>query len=897
MAVHSIRIATWNADGLVNRRLELINFLNIHNIDIMLISETHFTHRTFFNVPNYIVYNCNRPDDRAYGGSAIIIRRSICHHELPHFQTEKLQATVIQLNALPWSLVISAVYCSPRFSISPEEYTAFFNTLGTKFFAGGDWNAKNTIFGSRCTSPKGRNLWKVVNEKNYSHISTGEPTYWPTDSNRIPDLLDFFILGGISSNYITVEPNNDLSSDHSPVIATMSTTVIRRTKDPCLTSKNTDWDTFRTYIDQNIALSINLREPDDIDCAANYLTNLIQEAAWHSTPVTSMNYSSASINVPKHVRDLVIEKRRARGKWQRSRNINDRTIYNRLNRKLHATLQEMRNSTFEFYMKNLSKDDNTLWKATKSFKRPKNSNPPVKQLNGNWARSNEEKANTFAEHLERVFSPLQRTPTRSDDEIEHFISAPCLMSLPIKSVSPSEVTTEIKSLKKHKTPGFDLITALILQQLPKKGVVLLTTIYNSMLRLSYFPVIWKFAQIIMIPKPGKSPHQVSSYRPISLLPIMSKIFERLLLRRLKGIPEFEASIPQHQFGFRENHSTIQQSHRIVHQIIASIEERKICTAAFLDIAQAFDKVWHPGLLYKLKRVLPNQPYTLLKSYLCDRFFAVKCNGVTSSYQQIKAGVPQGSVLGPVLYLIYTADIPETPHTSIATFADDTALLAVANKPEEAASNLQAHLNLIDSWTDKWRIKANNTKSVQVTFTTKHLECPPVTLGGQAIPVKEEVRYLGIYLDKRLTWKAHIRAKREHLNLKLRGMYWLMGRKSKLTLENKLLLYKTVIKPIWTYGIQLWGCAKPSHIQSIQRFQSKLLRTIADAPWYVNNHTLHRDLGIPYVKDEIQRLSQKYHEKLPTSSNQLIADLNKEPTSTKRLKRTWPKELLAIQIDE
>jgi hypothetical protein len=125
-----------------------------------------------------------------------------------------------------------------------------------------------------------------------------------------------------------------------------------------------------------------------------------------------------------------------------------------------------------------------------------------------------------------------------------------------------------------------------------------------MFRPSYFPVTWKFAQIVMLPKPGKPANEASSYRPVSLLPIPSKVFEKLLLNRVRNDTDILDTTPDYQFGFRE-HSTIQQTHRIVNKIAASLEENQYCTAAFLDIAQAFDKVWHTGLLYKLKNKLPS----------------------------------------------------------------------------------------------------------------------------------------------------------------------------------------------------------------------------------------------------------------------------------------------------
>ena len=169
----------------------------------------------------------------------------------------------------------------------------------------------------------------------------------------------------------------------------------------------------------------------------------------------------------------------------------------------------------------------------------------------------------------------------------------------------------INKCNNHKAPAFDLITGLILKELPRKAIVFLTTIYNIMPRLAYFPITWKFAQIIMIHKPGKPSNRVASYRPISLLPITPKIFVRLLLKRIQTDVDINETIPTHQFRFREIHSTTHQCHRIVNTILKSLEEKKLCTAAFLDIHQAFDRVWHDGLLYKLKCTFPTPYYLLL----------------------------------------------------------------------------------------------------------------------------------------------------------------------------------------------------------------------------------------------------------------------------------------------
>jgi hypothetical protein len=280
------------------------------------------------------------------------------------------------------------------------------------------------------------------------------------------------------------------------------------------------------------------------------------------------------------------------------------------------------------------------------------------------------------------------------------------------------------------------------------------------------------------------------------VPIPSKIFEKLLLNRVRNDTDILDTIPDYQFGFREHHSTIQQTHRIVNKIAASPEEKQYCIAAFLDIAQALDKVWHTRLLYKLKNKLPSPYHLLLKSYTSERYFQVKYHSAYSRYKLAKSGVPQGSVLGPLLNLLYTADLPTTNNTTIATFADDTALLATNSDPALTTQQLQYHLDLLQEWSDTWKIKINQTKSSKITFTTKRTNCQPVTINNIQIPVQKEVKYLGLYLDQKLTWQKHIKTKCQQ-NLRVLQMSWLLGRKSKLSLENKIQVYKCILKPNWT----------------------------------------------------------------------------------------------------
>ena len=155
--------------------------------------------------------------------------------------------------------------------------------------------------------------------------------------------------------------------------------------------------------------------------------------------------------------------------------------------------------------------------------------------------------------------------------------------------------------------------------------------------------------------------------------------------------------------------------------------KKILPAVFLDLARAFDKVWHEGLTYKIKRMLPVNTHNILQSYLKNRKFRVKYNEYVTRDYDIMAGVPQGSVLGPTLYLIFTADLPTSDRVLTCTFAHDTAILSSHCNPVIASSELNCHLKHLEIWYNNWRIRINELKSKYVTFTLRKADCPPVYL--------------------------------------------------------------------------------------------------------------------------------------------------------------------------
>ena len=885
-----LNIVIWNANGLALRRQELTLFLINKNVDIMLISETHFTDKSYLNIRNYNIYTTNHPDGKAHGGTAIIIKSKIKHHENEHYCKNYLQATNVTVESSNGHINFSAVYCPPKFSINQNTFTEFFNGLGNRFLAGGDYNAKHSWWGSRSITPnpKGKQLYETLKSENLSPVSTNEPTYWPSDLNKKPDLIDFAIVKGLNTNSLLAKSCFDLSSDHSPVIITLKSTIKMHQKNRSLYNGKTNWSKYKEFIINHLSCNISLKTPEDIETAIEVFNNCVHSAIFNSTPSLGLETHNKPLHITQNVLDKIAEKRRLRRIWQNTRSKSNKTKFNKATKELKELISKETNKNVEKYLQNLSPEeasDYSLWKATRKFKRPQVFFPPIKDSNGKWARTELEKVTTFASHYKKVFEPPPRKITKEDETTllsqykENQEADPQRMSIKIK-----QITNIIKKLKSNKAPGYDGINGKLIKELPNKAIRFITILMNSAIRLNYFPNQWKVAQIILINKPGKQPELVTSYRPISLLPILSKLYEIIILEKLTLIVESKNLIPTHQFGFRKKHGTIEQVNRVVSKIRRALEDKSICNAVFLDVAQAFDKVWHEGLLTKLKSLFPKRLYKILKSYLEERTFHIKINKTVSQLYSIEAGIPQGSILGPLLYLLYTADFPTSEHTTIAKYADDTAILSIHKTPGTSTQNLQNHMLKAQDWFNNWRVTVNDQKSVHVMFTLRKDTADAIYINNKQIPLSDKVKYLGMHLDKRLTWKDHIWSKRKQLNLKIRKMYWLIGRKSKLSMENKILLYKCILKPVWTYGIQLWGAASYSNIQIIERFQNKTLRTLLDAPWFVPNEIIRKDLHIKTVTEEIDVHVNRYIDRLQTHPNELAADLLYTTYPQSRLKK-------------
>ena len=325
----------------------------------------------------------------------------------------------------------------------------------------------------------------------------------------------------------------------------------------------------------------------------------------------------------------------------------------------------------------------TYWKILKTFVNGKKipSIPPLLE-NGKYVTNFSTKANVF-----NTFFAQQCTDVVTNSSIptdQNFLTNNRLSNI---NFNTDDIKNIIDKLDPNKAHGHDGISIRMIQLSCQSIIKPLFLIYKNCIECSSFPVEWKKGCIIPIHKKGDK-QLVSNYRPISLLPIFSKIFERILFNNLFKYLDQHALLNPNQSGFRPGDSCIHQLISITHDIYENFDSNPTqeVRGLFLDISKAFDRVWHLGLLYKIKNFgINGKFFDLIESFLSERYQQVTINGQSSNWLPIKAGVPQGSILGPLLFLIFINDLPDGLQSNVKLFADDTALFSKVDSPIHTAN--------------------------------------------------------------------------------------------------------------------------------------------------------------------------------------------------------------------
>ena len=394
----------------------------------------------------------------------------------------------------------------------------------------------------------------------------------------------------------------------------------------------------------------------------------------------------------------------------------------------------------------------------------------------------------------------------------------------------------------------DLLSSKILKLIAPILIRHLVHLFNLCISQGVFPSEFKKAIVVPIYKNG-SQFEFSNYRPISLLPVMSKVLEKLVYIQLLDFLLAEGLIYDNQFGFREKHSTYMPMSLLYEQITSAIFEHQSCAAVYLDLSKAFDTVNHQILFRKLKKYgidddeHGNCPLKFFESYLHERKQVVKYNSTISSCPvTVPLGVPQGSILGPLLFLLFINDVYRSSGTpKFQIFADDTVLLYKSTDHAQLQSDIEQSLPDITSWLICNRLTINVKKSNYQLFSArKHIPDISINIFGDPIQRKFSVKYLGVLVDEDLRWSSQIRAVENTISRNI-GII----RRSAYILSSKHLnlLYNALVLPTLTHCVQIWGSTYHTKFTKIITLQKKMVRIIDHAEFLAHTSPIFKKYNL------------------------------------------------------
>ena len=379
-----------------------------------------------------------------------------------------------------------------------------------------------------------------------------------------------------------------------------------------------------------------------------------------------------------------------------------------------------------------------------------------------------------------------------------------------------EILEIIQNLENKSSSGDDYISNLIIKTACTTIASYLTYLINKSMNQGVFPDTLKKAKVIPLFKEG-SKTDVNNYRPISLLTIWSKIIERVIYNRMYHFMERFSPLYNKQFGFRAKHSTIDALVDLTENIRSRSCKKVI--GFFSDLKKAFDTLDHSILLSKLERLgFRGNCLAWLISYLSDRYQRVEVNGISSQWRKIEHGVPQGSILGPLLFLIYINDLPAAcPDIKILLFADDTSLMAV----DEQIDHLNSNLLMLGKWLNATKLALNLSKTIQMNLKPSASN-DFLLFNSCPILVKPVCKYLGVYVDNKLSFRSHI----EYVKTRLGKQSGIISKLRHFVPKFELMnYYKTNVVPIIEYGILVFGCCSYKAQEPIFIMQKKILKLI------------------------------------------------------------------------
>ena len=389
-----------------------------------------------------------------------------------------------------------------------------------------------------------------------------------------------------------------------------------------------------------------------------------------------------------------------------------------------------------------------------------------------------------------------------------------------QDVSSDQIETLIDNLKSGVATGNDRIPARILKDLKPLIGKDLCNLVNLSFEVKTFPSILKHAVITPIYKDKGSHNSCEYYRPISILPVLSKIFERAATNQIVKFLETNRLLYSGQHAYRKNHSTTTALIETTNFIYNELDKKQYVGLVATDLSKAFDTLSHDLLLTKLQSMGFSYSSILwFRSYLSNRTQQTKLGNIKSSIATTEAGVPQGSILGPILFISFTADFHHSfPNCSIKSYADDTQILLSAKTPNDLKCKIEDTITVAQTWFSNNSLKINPTKTEIIIFSSKELKQPlsfSVNDGGNMKEIlnKKKIKILGVVLDERLTWRDHVKQVKSRASGIIRN---LARTTSVLPLKSRKTLYDALVTPHFSYCDVVWGGANNTVSKDLQR---------------------------------------------------------------------------------
>jgi hypothetical protein len=844
---------------------------------ILVITETKLINSDKITFRNYTLTRQDRNNNKnTRGGGVLIAVRKGVPYTSKKTPNTSLETAAIQLADNGPAIV--GAYNPPYNYFKVSELSKIL-AISNKTILAGDLNAKNTVWNCNSNETNGITLEKYLNSSGTSINFPNEPTHTPLNGTN-PTTIDIFLAKNIQ-NYTRARTLNDLNSDHSPVCMETTYDGLEDVSRRITSFKNTDWTKFRSDINRAIKINSNIGTIEKLNSEITKFTSILVEMSKkHSKEVDP----TFRLQIPDDITQLMKERNKIRKIYQRTGASEDKNLMTKHNEEIKNRLEIHKRKFWNNKLKKLNTKDNSLWKMAKSLKKNRNELPPLQLVNGDEAVTDKEKAEALVSHFQSIHQDLFSISTPEQDRIDTEVEAMLKTESPPDNdyldsmrTNPHEIFKIVKRLKIGKAFGEDNVQNIVLKNLPRKAIIQLNHIVNAIFNLNYFPVKFKSAVIIPIPKSGKNKMKISSYRPISLLSSTAKVVEKIIQIRLNKIIVKHRLDKPTQMGFKKNHSTTLQLARIINEILIEFNKDKTTAMTLIDLEKAFDTVWINGLVKKMCVNGININFAkLIHSYLAQRDIKVKVNNTLSTTKTINRGVPQGSVIAPTLFNLFTFDIPDFEKSKTALYADDMATYAHSFYAQAAITQNQIHVRKLENYYKSWKLKINESKTENIIFARKRTNInilSKLRVGDHQITPSKSVKYLGLQLDPRLNFKKHIHSSINKGNAALRTLYPLLAKNSGLGQENKVLIYKQIIRPIITYGAPIWSHISNYALNPIEIFQNKCLRLAANASRFTRIRDLYHFTGVGSIREFTTNLAEAFFNR--HYNNPLITDILKK----------------------